>query len=60
MKNDDVEEQKFFFVSEEMLQFSLCEKMVSMNGTGGIINKIIGLHFARSIPWQKWSKSLLD
>jgi len=28
MKNEDVEEQKFVFVSEEMLQFSLCAKMV--------------------------------
>jgi len=38
-------------------QFSLCAKMISMNGTGAIINKIIDLHFARSHtrsnPWQK-------
>jgi len=34
----------------------MCAKMVSMNGTGAIINKIIDLHFARSQtrsnPWQ--------
>jgi len=34
----------------------MCAKMVSMNGTGAIINKIIDLHFAksqtRSNPWQ--------
>jgi len=40
-----------------MLQFSLCAKMISMNGIGAIINKIIDLHFARSHtrsnPWQK-------
>ena len=49
--------RNFFFVSEEMLQFSRYAKMISMNGTGAIINKIIDLHFARSHtrsnPWQK-------
>ena len=48
--------RNFFFVSEEMLQFSRYAKMISMNGTGAIINKIIDLHFARSQtksnPWK--------